>query len=264
MGYGSTQLKVASKEPEDQDWYLHSLIEKGVTATDNHEAILMSILEADYKRVKNRDKASGNTLLHHAMKHSASEELVDFLLEEWPEAAMEIQDPANDDDSPTAKPNYSWLPLHIGAMSGAPASTMAMVLEAYPEAVEKPDTLEQSLPLHLCLREDTDEAVIQLLLNAYPKGAEALAGNKELALHLAVRKSKPSVVKLLLKAFPRGVKQRTFPLDQMTPLELARERLQYCKVGTPEEAQEIVDAIVETKKQVDAEFKEMVKTMKRP
>ena len=33
--------------------------------------------------------------------------------------------------------------------------------------------------------------------------------------------------------------------------------------GTAEEAQEIIDAVVETKKVVDAEFKDFVKTMKK-
>ncbi|KAL1524922.1 hypothetical protein AB1Y20_019799 [Prymnesium parvum] len=262
MGYyGPPKLKVESKEPEDQEWFLHSLIEKKSTASDNHEAVLMSILDADYKKVKHRDKAFGNTLLHHAMQHGASEELVEYLLEEWPDAAKEIQDPANDHVSATAKPNYRWYPLHLGAISGAPLATMKMVLEAYPEAAQKADTLDGSLPLHLCIGRHTDAAVLQLLLEAYPKGAEALTANKELALHKAIARAKPAVVKALLQAFPRGVKLRTYPLDQMTPLEMARDRLKYCKVGTPEEAQEILDAVQETKKKVDADFKAYVKTI---
>lgn len=253
------KLMVQSQEPEDQEWFLHSLIEKQSTSSEN---VLMSILDADYKRVKHRDKAFGNTLLHHAMQHRASDELVEYLIEEWPEAAMETQDPANDHASATAKPNYSWLPLHLGAMSGAPVSTMKLVLDAYPEAARKRDSLDQSTPLHLCIRRETNEAVLQLLLDAYPEGAEVLASNNELPLHKAIAQASPSVVKILLKAFPRGVKQRTFPLDQMTPLEMAKERLKYCKVGTPEQAQQIIDDVLQTKKEVDANFKEFVKTMK--
>ena len=58
----------------------------------------------------------------------------------------------------------------------------------------------------------------------------------ELPLHKAIAKSTPSVVKMLLKAYPRGVKQRTFPLDRMTPLEMAKERLKDGKIGTSEQA----------------------------
>jgi len=263
MGYGEPKLKVPSQEPEDQEWYLHSLIEQESTREDNYEQQLMDIIATDYKMAKHLDKAYGNTLLHHAMQHRASETLVDFLLEEWPEAAQEIQDPCNDHAGSTAKPNYSWLPLHLGAMAGASVETMKLVLDAYPEAAEKADTLDQSLPLHMCISRRTDEAVLQLLLEAFPKGAEHLAGNQELPLHKAIAKAKPSVVKALLQAFPRGVKQRTFPLDQMTPLDMAKERLKEGKVGTPEQAQEILDAVVATKKQVDADFKDFVKTMKK-
>lgn len=257
---GELKTRVPSEEPEDQEWYLHSLIEAaaGKNGT-NEEEQLMLILEADYKKVRHRDKAFGNTLLHHAMQHRSSAGLVDFLLEEWPEAAEQIQDPSNDHIGPTAKPNYTWYPLHIGAMSGAPAETMQMVLEAWPEAAQKPDTLDTSLPLHLCIGRETDEAVLRLLLEAYPKGAETLAGNQELPLHKAVAKASPAVVKALLAAFPRGVKQRTFPLDNWTPLEMAKERLKDGKVGTAAQAQEIIDAIAETKAAVDAEFKQYVK-----
>ena len=41
---------------EDQEWYLHSLIEKGITSEDNNEATLLCILEEDYKKIKHRDK----------------------------------------------------------------------------------------------------------------------------------------------------------------------------------------------------------------
>ena len=60
--------------------------------------------------------------------------------------------------------------------------------------------------------------------------------NQELPLHKAIAKSPPSVVKTLLAAFPRGVKQRSFPLDRMTPLEMAKERLKDGKIGTAEQA----------------------------
>jgi len=259
IGEGLPPLKVKSEEPEDQEWYLHSLIEEGGA----DEAILMLIIETHYKQAKHRDKAYGNTLLHHAMQHRSSAKLVDFLLEEWPEATMEVQDPANDHVGPTAKPNYHWLPLHLGAMAGASFECMQMVLEEWPDAASKPDTLDQSMPIHLCVCRNTDERVLRLLIDAYPKGCEHLAGNMELPLHKAIAKAKPSVVKMLVEAFPRGVKQRTYPLDRMTPIEMAKERLKEGKIGTPEQAQEIIDLVTAAKKEVDADFKEYVKTMKK-
>jgi len=195
------------------------------------------------------------------MQNKSSLELVNFLLEEWPEACKEIQDPANDHAGPTAKPNYQWTPLHLACMSGVEVAIVKRLLETYPEAAKKADTLEQSLPLHLCIKADTDEAVLAALLEAHPDGASTFAGNAELPLHKAIAIATPSVVKTLLKAFPRGVKQRTFPLDRWTPLEQAKERLKDGKVGTPAENQEIIDAIEATKKTVDADFKQMVASM---
>jgi len=256
MGYyGAPKLKVKSDEPEDQEWYLHSLIEQ------HQDTVLIAILENDYQLVKKRDKSFGNTLLHHAMHSKSSLALVNFLLEEWPEACKEIQDPANDHVGPTAKPNYKWMPLHLACISGADVAVVKRLLETYPEAAKKADTLEESLPLHLCIKKETDEAVLAALIECYPEGASVLAGNSELALHKAIAVATPSVVKALLKAFPRGVKQRTFPLDRWTPLEQAKERLADGKVGTPAEAQEIISAIEATKKQVDADFKQMVSAM---
>lgn len=255
MGYGEPKLKVPSQEPEDQEWYLHSLIEQ------KDDEVLLAILDNDYQLVKKRDKAFGNTLLHHAMQNKSSLKLVDYLLEEWPEACQTIQDPSNDHVGPTAKPNYNWLPLHIACMSGADVTVVKRLLATYAEGAKKQDTLESSLPLHLAIKKDTDEAVLAALLEAYPEGASILANNQELALHKAIAKAKPSVVKMLLAAFPRGTKQRTFPLDRWTPLEQAKERLKDGKVGTAEEAQEIIDAIAATKKQVDADFKLFVKSM---
>lgn len=267
------KLKVASKEDEDQDWFLHSLIEKTTTKQENYEEQLMIILTEDYKMVKHRDRSFGNTLLHHAMQCRASPELVDFLLEEWPEAAKEYQDPSNDHVGPTAKPNYHWMPLHLGAISGAPVETMRMVLEAYPLAAQAADTLDQSLPLHLCIGREVDMDVLELLLTAYPEGAAKLAGNMETPLYKAVAKSKPPVVKRLLEAFPRAVKQKTFPLDNFYPLDMAKERLKMAQKGkfdsriaascTVAEAEEILAMIVETKKEVQADFKEYVKYMKK-
>jgi len=256
MGYyGAPKLKVESTEPEDQEWYLHSLIEH------HEDSKLLAILDADYQIVKKRDKAFGNTLLHHAAQHKSSLKVIDYLLEEWPEACQTIQDPANDHPGPTAKPNYHWLPLHIACMSGADATVVKRLLDTYPDAAKKADTLESSLPLHLCICRTTDEAVLALLLEAYPEGASVLGSNMDLPLHRAITLSTPSVVKTLLKAFPRGVKQRTFPLDRLTPLEQAKERQMDAKVGTPQESQEIIDAIISTKTQVDAEFKSLVASM---
>ena len=128
-----------------------------------------------------------------------------------PHAPRRTPQPANDHIGPTAKPNYQWMPLHVGAMAGAPVGTMKMVLEAYPEAASKVDTLDGSLPLHMCISRETDEAVLELLINAYPKGAQTLAANKELPLHKAIAKATPSVVRRLLDAFPRGASRRATP-----------------------------------------------------
>ena len=81
-----------------------------------------------------------------------------------------------------------------------------------------------------------------------------MVANSELALHKAVRHCPLPVVAKVLAAFPRAVKQRSYPLDNMTPLELARER---------GDAQ-IVEVVLAAKKAVDADFKAYVANLKPP
>ena len=52
-----------------------------------------------------------------------------------------LPQPSNDHVGPTAKPNYNWFPLHLACMSSCAVVAVKRLLETYPEAAKKADTL---------------------------------------------------------------------------------------------------------------------------
>jgi hypothetical protein len=173
--------------------------------------------------------------LQVAVSHDAEFQIVYFILMEYPEAATRctslreypiiyrlihhMVDPtiiksilaAHPDAASVSK--YSAKPLHI-AISRAyqyrerygENDLVEVVLEAYPDSVQKPDKYGR-LPLQLALLKHVKCKVVQEIFNKYPEAASVVDLKGTLPLHTAIyERATHSIIRKICDAYPEAVK----------------------------------------------------------
>jgi len=173
--------------------------------------------------------------LQVAVSHDAEFQIVYFILMEYPEAATRctslreypiiyrliyhMVDPtiiksilaAHPDAASVSK--YSAKPLHI-AISRAyqyrerygENDLVEVVLEAYPDSVQKPDKYGR-LPLQLALLKHVKCKVVQEIFNKYPEAASVVDLKGTLPLHTAIyERAIHSIIRKICDAYPEAVK----------------------------------------------------------
>jgi hypothetical protein len=152
--------------------------------------------------------------LHFAITRKRSLDLVNALLEAYPEAVK-------------AEMTKWGLPLRLSLEFGASDDVVLAVLAAYTDAARDTGSKDSSmLPLHIAIIKKRSLDVIKALFDAFPKAAEARLYWGELPLSLALRlEVSDDVVLALLAAYPVAAKD-TGSIDRplMLPLHSALEK----------------------------------------
>lgn len=163
------------------------------------KVLLMFYSDAVYEQVDGKyvDGCKNDlwTALHIAIGSSATAEIVETLLNAWPESAR-------------VRSRTGLLPLHVALQKSADAAVVKMLLSAAPETVcAWDDTDDDSwLPLHYAAYYSKEDVVLALL-EVWPEGARARTRKSgALLLHVAAQKtSSACVVKHLLSFAPETI-----------------------------------------------------------
>lgn len=100
----------------------------------------------------------GNLPLHEVCKQQPPLEVVDFLLELYPDAAK-------------TPGKYGYLPLHYACSTNCSADVVARLIEVHPAATRCRDELDDALPIHLAAQWGASEDVMMEILTAHPEGS---------------------------------------------------------------------------------------------
>ena len=173
----------AMADPEYVD--LHELA-KGWKAALSHCSDPRTRHEA---RLKN-DR--GNLPLHSAASFRAPVEVIEALLEAYPEAASMTN-------------NYGNLALHFTAWKKGPLDCMKLLLQVFPEGAAQKNN-HGNLPLHYAAHYNAPIEVVEALYHAYPDAAHHKNNDSNTPLDLAVADGASGNVVALLqgKSVPPG------------------------------------------------------------
>ncbi len=132
----------------------------------------------------------GNLPLHTAASFRAPVEVIEGLLEAYPEAASLTN-------------NYGNLALHFTAWKKGPVDCMRLLLQVFPEGAAQRNN-HGNLPLHYAAHYNAPMEVVEALYRAYPEAANQKNNDSNTPLDLAVADgASPNVVALLQgKAIP--------------------------------------------------------------
>jgi hypothetical protein len=126
----------------------------------------------------------GNLPLHSAASFRAPIEVIEALLEAFPEAA-------------SATNNYGNLALHFTAWKKGPVDCEKLLLQVYPEGAARKNN-HGNLPLHYAAHYNAPLEVVEALYHAYPEGAHQKNNDNNTPLDLAIADgASPNVVALL-------------------------------------------------------------------
>ena len=100
---------------------------------------------------------------------------------------------------------HAFLPLHVACSIPQPDSTIALLLERYPDAIKQVDA-RSSLPLHLAIRAKAPGCTIKRILQAYASGAMSCDADGRIPLHFACKTAhSKATIKMLIDVYPGGV-----------------------------------------------------------
>lgn len=126
----------------------------------------------------------GNLPLHSAASFRAPLEVIESLLEAYPEAA-------------SISNNYGNLALHFCAWKKGPVDCERLLLKVYPEGAAQKNN-HGNLPLHYAAHYNAPLEVVEALYKAYPEGALQKNNDNNTPLDLAIADgASPNVVALL-------------------------------------------------------------------
>ncbi|KAL7578977.1 hypothetical protein ACA910_019024 [Epithemia clementina (nom. ined.)] len=126
----------------------------------------------------------GNLPLHSAASFRAPVEVIEALLEAYPEAASLTN-------------NYGNLALHFSAWKKGPLESEKLLLKVYPEGAAQKNN-HGNLPLHYAAHYNAPLEVVEALYQAYPEGAHQKNNDNNTPLDLAIADgASPNVVALL-------------------------------------------------------------------
>lgn len=146
--------------------------------------------------------------LHQALKLNAPREVIDKMLEAYPEVVHKKDD------------YYQRLPLHIACIAGCPTEIIRTLITAYPVGVERQDIFGR-VPLHYAVFRQYTIEIIDLLISVFSRGATVKDYNGWLPLHVACRYGVPENVLIsLIQAYPSGLNHATFQCER-TPIDVA-------------------------------------------
>eukprot|EP00522_Entomoneis_paludosa_P008967 CAMPEP_0172454348 /NCGR_PEP_ID=MMETSP1065-20121228/11370_1 /TAXON_ID=265537 /ORGANISM="Amphiprora paludosa, Strain CCMP125" /LENGTH=568 /DNA_ID=CAMNT_0013206665 /DNA_START=56 /DNA_END=1762 /DNA_ORIENTATION=+ len=147
----------------------------------------------------------GNLPLHSAASFRAPVEVIESLLEAYPEAASLTN-------------NYGNLALHFTAWKKGPIESEKLLLKVFPEGAAQKNN-HGNLPLHYAAHYNAPLEVVEALYQAYPEGAHQKNNDNNTPLDLAIADgASPNVVALL-----RG--QNVPPTDDEV-LEAAKSKVE--------------------------------------
>jgi len=132
-----------------------------------------------------RKNDRGNLPLHSAASFRAPVEVIEGLLESYPEAASVTN-------------NYGNLPLHFTAWKKGPLDCMKLLLQVFPEGAAQRNN-HGNLPLHYAAHYNAPVEVVESLYHAYPDAARQKNNDSNTPLDLAVADGASSNVVALLQ-----------------------------------------------------------------
>lgn len=188
----------------------------------------------------------GKTPIHAAASHGASLEVVDYLLRHRPEAKWEedawgktplacacTHASASNPNAPALlhrlidstriikTDRAGMLPLHIAVSNSATLENVVMLIDAYPQAIRKPDN-NGRLVLHAaCTNPRVELDLLRMLIIADPNGLKTFDKYGSLPLHLAIQRKLPTNILLFLMDQQAGSVRTREASTMMYPLHLA-------------------------------------------
>ena len=132
-----------------------------------------------------RKNDRGNLPLHSAASFRAPVEVIEGLLEAYPEAASMTN-------------NYGNLALHFTAWKKGPLDCMKLLLQVFPEGAAQKNN-HGNLPLHYAAHYNAPIEVVESLYHAYPEAARQKNNDSNTPLDLAVADGASNNVVALLQ-----------------------------------------------------------------
>ena len=132
-----------------------------------------------------RKNDRGNLPLHSAASFRAPVEVIEGLLEAYPEAASMTN-------------NYGNLALHFTAWKKGPLDCMKLLLQVFPEGAAQKNN-HGNLPLHYAAHYNAPIEVVEALYHAYPEAARQKNNDSNTPLDLAVADGASNNVVALLQ-----------------------------------------------------------------
>ena len=132
-----------------------------------------------------RKNDRGNLPLHSAASFRAPVEVIEGLLEAYPEAASMTN-------------NYGNLALHFTAWKKGPLDCMKLLLQIFPEGAAQKNN-HGNLPLHYAAHYNAPIEVVEALYHAYPEAARQKNNDSNTPLDLAVADGASNNVVALLQ-----------------------------------------------------------------
>jgi len=157
----------------------------------------MDIAERYPAIVQMRCKCTMGFPIHNAVYYQASSEIVEYLLQVWPEGASRTN-------------GQKMLPLHLAASQNSDPKVIKALLKAYPQAASIPIPNGASPLSALCNREDANLDSIKYLIEASPESVQWKDEFGGLPVHYACLKGADwKVIKLLVKNYPQSILMKT-------------------------------------------------------
>jgi ankyrin repeat protein len=167
---------------------------------------IRSVVKAFPEAVKAKT-VDGLLPLHFPCVNSAPLNVVQFLVEQWPEAVKVAED------------EYGLLPLHLACANAASLEVVQFLVEQSPEGTQA-TAMKGRLPLHVACRNKAPLDVIQFLVEQWPDAVKTADANGRLPLHFACRNKAPlDVVQFLVAQWPEAIKRTA--LKGRLPLHVA-------------------------------------------
>jgi len=139
-----------------------------------------------------RIKTKKGTLpLHLALIETMSLEVIQFLLQAWPDAVREL-----DEDG--------CLPLHIAFMQSCTEDVIQVLAHSWPESCQIPNKQDE-LALHLACHYKSSELICNLL-DCYPQAVRCKDNYLQLPIHIVCSRGMDlEVIEHLVRAWPESI-----------------------------------------------------------
>ena len=152
------------------------------------DAVIKPLITEEAAKTKDED---GKLPLHVAVVKNTSPEMVQLIVDKYPQAAMQPD-------------SYGFLALHKALSFKATDAVIKIVLVANPDAVAEKDK-HGSLPLHTATLRFASDSVFAFLVDCYPDACKTKNSSGNLPLHISYNAT-AAAVKLLISAYPEALK----------------------------------------------------------